>query len=137
MRKSARLLPDSVFKTRLGSIHQRARKAQQFDRLEIEDLQYVYRVQWGLCFWCFKPVGLDFEIDHIINYYLGGTNTLANICVSCPTCNRRKGQLSVKQWVSILASEGINHPLNGFFGFQVQMRLPFSWDDIGALPVAA
>jgi len=45
---------------------------------------------WGnKCAYCEKPVD-TFEIDHIVAHAKGGTCGLENLCVSCPSCNRKK-----------------------------------------------
>ena len=45
---------------------------------------------WGnACAYCEKPVD-GFEIDHIVAHARGGTCDLENLCVTCPSCNRRK-----------------------------------------------
>lgn len=35
-------------------------------------------------------MGVEFEVDHILPRRAGGGNTLENLCLSCPTCNRHK-----------------------------------------------
>lgn len=134
MRKSSKTLPVNVFAGRVPSINYRARKKQKSGRIEPVDIWYKYQKQEGLCCWCKKPVELKFDVDHID---CDGENELANIGVSCPRCNRRKGHMSKRRWVGILASEGINHPLNMIYGFPVQMRLPLEDTDTNALPIAA
>ena len=45
---------------------------------------------WGnACAYCETPVD-EFEVDHIVAHASGGTCDLENLCVSCPSCNRRK-----------------------------------------------
>ncbi len=35
-------------------------------------------------------MGVTFEVDHITPISAGGKTTIANLCLSCPTCNRHK-----------------------------------------------
>jgi hypothetical protein len=35
-------------------------------------------------------MGVTFEVDHITPTAAGGKTTLANLCLSCPMCNRHK-----------------------------------------------
>ena len=35
-------------------------------------------------------MGVEFEVDHILPRAAGGKTTAANLCLSCPTCNRHK-----------------------------------------------
>jgi hypothetical protein len=47
----------------------------------------------GRCAFCRcaeKLMGVTFEIDHIKPHARGGKTTLDNLCLCCPTCNRRK-----------------------------------------------
>jgi hypothetical protein len=47
----------------------------------------------GRCAFCRcaeELMGVTFEIDHITPRAAGGKATLDNLCLSCPTCNRRK-----------------------------------------------
>lgn len=45
----------------------------------------------GRCEWCGSSLlHREFEIDHVINLARGGSNTIGNIAVACPDCNRRK-----------------------------------------------
>lgn len=47
----------------------------------------------GLCAYCRSAqelMGVTFELDHIIPESAGGSTSLENLCLSCPTCNRFK-----------------------------------------------
>ena len=55
-----------------------------------QDERLALKKAWGnACAYCEKPVD-DFEVDHIVAHASGGTCDLENLCVSCPSCNRRK-----------------------------------------------
>lgn len=41
------------------------------------------------CYWCNKKL-TDYHIDHYIPLSKGGTHTIENIVISCPTCNIKK-----------------------------------------------
>jgi len=49
------------------------------------------------CAYCEKPVDA-FEIDHIVAHARGGTCDLENLCVTCPSCNRRKSATPLPQF---------------------------------------
>ena len=58
------------------------------------DTEYRNLLYWlydGKCAYCGKKVKKDFHADHIKAYYHGGHTTINNMCVSCPSCNKRKG----------------------------------------------
>lgn len=59
---------------------------------------YAAFVRWSRaaasipCYWCgnsTKPKGRN--LDHVIPIARGGSDSVGNLCVSCPECNRRKG----------------------------------------------
>ncbi|MBE2233908.1 MAG: HNH endonuclease, partial [Anaerolinea sp.] len=47
----------------------------------------------GRCAYCRNAetlLGVTFEVDHIVPQSAGGQTSIDNLCLSCPTCNRRK-----------------------------------------------
>ena len=42
------------------------------------------------CYWCEKKIGKLYHIDHVIPLASGGSHTIDNIVISCPSCNLRK-----------------------------------------------
>ena len=47
----------------------------------------------GCCAYCQSAeslMGVTFEIEHILPISAGGATELANLCLSCPSCNRHK-----------------------------------------------
>jgi len=49
----------------------------------------------GRCAYCQSRqdlMGVTFEVDHIVPKSAGGPTSLANLCLSCPTCNRHKAR---------------------------------------------
>ena len=43
-----------------------------------------------ICRWCFEDCSAKFHIDHVRPLSKGGTHTIDNLCIACPTCNLRK-----------------------------------------------
>ena len=41
----------------------------------------------------------NFTIDHVVPLAMGGTNELNNIAICCPTCNRRKKDMLLTQFI--------------------------------------
>lgn len=56
-----------------------------------DDVHKRLQEQKGLCYWCHKPLGGAYHVDHIIPLAKGGTNAPNNICCACPGCNQSKG----------------------------------------------
>lgn len=55
--------------------------------------------KWGRkCAYCNKK-DVPFEIDHIVPKSKGGSNRVSNLTIACHSCNQKKGNLSVEQFV--------------------------------------
>lgn len=53
--------------------------------------RWLYFVAEGKCQICGKPLGEDWEADHIVPYSKGGATDTTNGQAVCQSCNRRKG----------------------------------------------
>jgi hypothetical protein len=62
------------------------------------DIALQLKSQKGLCWWCDKPVGKDYHVDHRIPLSKGGNNDPRNLCVSCPRCNLSKSDKLPQEW---------------------------------------
>lgn len=71
------------------------------------DVIAQYVSQSGKCAYCSAELSDGFDLEHYQALVNGGTNARANIRCACSQCNRRKGSKSIRQWQSILASQGI------------------------------
>lgn len=76
----------------------RARELEAEGHYTKADIALMYKSQKGLCWWCGKPVGDNYHIDHRVALTKGGTNWPDNLCVSCPECNRSKGNKLPHEW---------------------------------------
>lgn len=63
-----------------------------------QDIQAHIKTQEGRCWWCNKPFGSDFHIDHRIPLKRGGSNSAENVCISCAKCNRSKSDKMPWEW---------------------------------------
>jgi hypothetical protein len=62
-------------------------------RIPIRLRKLVLARDLGRCAFCRcaeSLMGVTFEIDHVSPRAAGGTTTLDNLCLCCPTCNRHK-----------------------------------------------
>ena len=76
-----------------AALNSRAGRAGATGRLTADNLRERILESGGRCEWCdIDLVNSEFELDHILSLKQGGANTAANLVVSCPDCNRRKGQ---------------------------------------------
>ncbi len=66
--------------------------------ISADGIKLKYQQQRGKCWWCKKPLKGKYELDHCIPLARGGKHELANIVISCPTCNHRKGSKLPVEW---------------------------------------
>lgn len=53
------------------------------------DIRRQRDIQKGLCFWCGDRIQ-KYHIDHVMPLSKGGSHSIGNIVISCPTCNIKK-----------------------------------------------
>lgn len=61
---------------------------------------YVLRRDRGRCVYCDRVVGFDFELDHVFPHGFGGPDVRGNLVLSCPECNRAKGDRIDIYWIT-------------------------------------
>lgn len=64
-----------------------------------------------VCAYCHRPLGFDFEWDHLCATSRGGPHSFANLCCCCPECNQLKGVLTASEFRQLLAFLGRLHPV--------------------------
>ena len=73
--------------------------SQQEDKRASELRRRVY-LKWGRkCIYC-EEESTSLQLDHIVARSEGGSNRVANLVPACPTCNRKKGSLSIQEFLS-------------------------------------
>ena len=76
-----------------SSLNARAKRSSARGRLSADGLRDRILASGGRCEWCAENLfESEFELDHIASLHQGGANSAANLVVSCPDCNRRKGR---------------------------------------------
>lgn len=63
-----------------------------------EDILLQYRSQHGKCWWCAKPVGNKYHVDHVRPITRGGSDNPENLVIACPFCNRSKKNKLPHEW---------------------------------------
>lgn len=97
---------DNAEKARLkGRIARQRRRARELNaegHYTANDVQELLIKQHGICATprCCKNIVSEFEIDHIISLYKGGSNWPFNIQLLCPSCNSRKHAMNMDEFVS-------------------------------------
>lgn len=59
----------------------------------------MLEAQFGLCFWCGKPLTCGGSFDHIIPKKLGGSDKPENICLAHVKCNNEKGHYAPSEYI--------------------------------------
>lgn len=85
-----------------GSQRYRARKRGAQGTHTAEDLRLIYESQKGLCWWCEKPVGDSYQVDHRIPLSRGGSDNPENLVIACPACNQSKRDKMPGEWIGRL-----------------------------------
>lgn len=68
-------------------------------QLSSKDIRFLLKTWNGRCWWCNKKIrDGNFHLDHRIPLSRGGSNSLGNLCVSCPHCNLTKHNKLPQEW---------------------------------------
>jgi len=51
------------------------------------------------CKWCEVDCEIGYHVDHIVPLSKGGTHTVGNLCIACPTCNLRKNAMMPDEFI--------------------------------------
>ena len=78
----------------------RARKRKQIGNIPSDYLVLLDKMQSGLCFYCFNLLDLDYHLEHKTPVSRGGLHDFDNLCLSCPSCNHRKGSKTFEEFTS-------------------------------------
>lgn len=57
------------------------------------------RVQVKNCKWCGVACEVGYHVDHVIPLSKGGTHTVDNLCIACPSCNLRKNAMMPDEFI--------------------------------------
>lgn len=76
----------------------RAREVVAGGSFSASDIKNLYRLQNGRCPYCQISIESGYHIDHFIPLVLGGTNSITNLVLACPSCNLSKGAKHPEEW---------------------------------------
>ena len=86
-------LDEGALEKYAAALNSRAGRAGWNGRLTAAGLRDRILESGGRCEWCdVDLVDAEFELDHVLSLKQGGANKAENLILSCPDCNRRKGQ---------------------------------------------
>ena len=90
---------------RAKSANYRARKLTADGAFSADDVVYLYTDQQQSCAYCGNTLLAGYHVEHRIPLIRGGSNSLENLCLACPTCNLRKGAKTDQEFLAILQRE--------------------------------
>lgn len=67
-----------------------------------QDIKSHYDLQDKKCIYCSVELFDNFHVDHKVPTSLGGENTISNICIACPDCNRMKHTRNHDEFIQFL-----------------------------------
>lgn len=85
---------------RIGCLNRIARKAKASGRHTIKDIRKMYDDQNGECVACKKSILDGYHVDHIKPLAKGGDNWPSNLQLLCPTCNMKKSNMSMEEFMA-------------------------------------
>lgn len=73
------------------------------------DIKKIHSEQKGRCYYCKRKFTLtnNYTIDHAISLLKGGSHWPENIRLACRSCNSKKGSMSERKFIKLLADEHI------------------------------
>jgi hypothetical protein len=84
------------------NVWNRRRRRAQHGRYTSADIRQHYKSQKGLCWWCSKPLGETYHVDHRVPISRGGSDNPENLCLTCPHCNLNKSDKMPWEWIGRL-----------------------------------
>lgn len=85
-------------KERAKAQRRRAREANAPGQHSARDIRVQFKSQHGKCWWCDKPLGDSYHVDHRVPLNRGGSNAASNLCIACADCNLAKGAKMPHEW---------------------------------------
>jgi hypothetical protein len=73
-------------------------KTQSCGNVPVEIREILFSEQNGLCFYCQKELEQS-HLEHKAPIARGGKHERSNVCLSCPTCNLRKGTKTEEEFL--------------------------------------
>lgn len=88
---------------RASAARRKAQKLSAQGSHTVDDIELQKRAQTDKsgvvrCWWCGKPAGDDYEIDHRIPLAQGGSDAPENLVIACKPCNRSKASKLPHEW---------------------------------------
>lgn len=78
-------------KSKEALARRRARERKAEGTVTAADIRQQLKSQKGLCWWCGKPLGEKYSVDHRVPLSRGGSNAPENIVITHLSCNLSKG----------------------------------------------
>ena len=79
----------------------RARECRAVGAHTASDIARLYERQKGLCAYCDCSLNNRFHVDHIHPLSLGGSDDVRNLALACQSCNLKKGDKVLSEWLRL------------------------------------
>ncbi len=80
----------------------RARKWNAEGTITAKDIKQLMVSQNETCHYCGTNITDNYEVDHMIPLSRSGSNTVDNICLTCPSCNERKWHRTPEEFRNLI-----------------------------------
>ena len=70
-----------------------------------EEVLAIGEGQGWLCFYCLTPTEEDYHVDHMTPISRGGSNSMENLAIACPSCNISKSTKTAEEFLECLRVE--------------------------------
>lgn len=109
-----------------ASREHRARLVASAGRHAKHEVERLFELQEGRCYYCFCQIDLrdrkSYHKDHFEPIAYGGSNTISNLVLSCPTCNMDKSATSGKLYAKARKSNVHVDQLPELIAMQTRVR---------------
>ncbi len=84
---------------RVAGHKRRARIAKVGGKFTKADIRAMGLIQWMRCYYCSIGIEKENHIDHMTPLSRGGSNWVANLCLTCPECNLTKHTQTAEEFI--------------------------------------
>lgn len=92
--------PEKIQAWKRASRHKRRESKSHINAATFKEVTQWLLEQPKKCSYCWRDCHKDYQLDHIVPLSKGGTHTIDNFTIACPTCNNSKHNHSLIIWIA-------------------------------------
>lgn len=100
VRRWQELNPDKVIKYKKNNKYKR-REIINSSELTTKELSIWENTQIKICSYCNTLCNTNYQVDHIVPLSTGGSHSIDNLTIACPSCNRSKSNAPLITWLAM------------------------------------